>query len=285
MDKDIVKLAPSILSADFACLGEQVKEAEKAGADRIHVDVMDGHFVPNITIGPVVVQSLRPVTRLPLETHLMISEPDRYLEAFAEAGSTSLIVHYEGAIHLHRTVQRIRALGLPAGVAINPATPAGVLEEILPTLPLVHYRNLWDPALILKEILSAISRAKDELYDDKGYLALAEKMEEDAGEDEEKQIAAKKCLEIAAVYERYERAKADHKAMDFGDLIMGPTRLLENNKAIQAAVQLRHRHVVVDEYQDVNRASVPFTLGEPPDIVGRDLAEVAEAVLAADAPA
>ena len=131
-----------------------------------------------------------------------------------------------------------------------------VLEEILPTLPLVHYRNLWDPALILKEILSAISRAKDELYDDKGYLALAKKMEEDAGEDEEKQIAAKKCLEIVAVYERYERAKADHKAVDFGDLIMGPTRLLENNKAIQAAVQLRHRHVLVDEYQDVNRASV-----------------------------
>ena len=131
-----------------------------------------------------------------------------------------------------------------------------VLEEILPTLPLVHYRNLWDPALILKEILSAISRAKDELYDDKGYLALAKKMEEDAGDDEEKQTAAKKCLEIAAVYERYERAKADHKAVDFGDLIMGPTRLLENNKAIQAAIQLRHRHVLVDEYQDVNRASV-----------------------------
>ena len=131
-----------------------------------------------------------------------------------------------------------------------------VLEEILPTLPLVHYRNLWDPALILKEILSAISRAKDELYDDKGYLALAKQMEENAGEDEEKQIAARKCLEIAAVYERYERAKADHKAVDFGDLIMGPTRLLESNKTIQAAIQLRHRHVLVDEYQDVNRASV-----------------------------
>lgn len=131
-----------------------------------------------------------------------------------------------------------------------------VLEEILPTLPLVHYRNLWDPALILKEILSAISRAKDELHDDKEYLALARKMDDDAGDDEKKQVAARKCLEIAAVYERYERAKADHKAVDFGDLIMGPTRLLEENKAIQAAVQLRHRHILVDEYQDVNRASV-----------------------------
>ena len=131
-----------------------------------------------------------------------------------------------------------------------------MLEEILPTLPLVHYRNLWDPALILKEIFSAISRAKDELFDAPGYLALAKRMEEDAASDEEKQNAAKKCLEIAAIYERYESAKADHKAVDFGDLIMRPTRLLESNKAIQAAVQLRHRHVLVDEYQDVNRASV-----------------------------
>src|SRR5881275_3277478 len=98
MDKGAVKLAPSILAADFAKLGAQVAEAEKAGADRIHVDVMDGHFVPNISIGPLVVQSLRPITRLPLETHLMISDPDRYLEAFAKAGSDSLLVHVEGAI-------------------------------------------------------------------------------------------------------------------------------------------------------------------------------------------
>ena len=99
-----------------------------------------------------------------------------------------------------------------------------VLEEILPTLPLVHYRNLWDPSLILKEILSAISRAKDEAVPTtKAIVALAEKMQEDAGKDEEKQIAAQKCLEIAAVYQRYERAKSDHKAVDFGDLIMGPT--------------------------------------------------------------
>ena len=132
-----VKLAPSILAADFARLGQQVLDAEKAGADRIHVDVMDGHFVPNLSMGPPIVRSLRPMTSLPLETHLMISEPDRYLEAFAEAGSDTLIVHQEAGPNLHRTVQHIKNLGKRAGVAINPATPAILLEEILPDVNLV----------------------------------------------------------------------------------------------------------------------------------------------------
>jgi ribulose-phosphate 3-epimerase len=131
MNKRIVKLAPSILSADFACLGKQVGEAEQAGADRIHVDVMDGHFVPNISVGAPIVQSLRHVTRLPLETHLMISDPDFFLDEFTEAGSDSFLVHWEGNNDLHRTVQRIKALGKRVGVVINPATPAAVLEEIL----------------------------------------------------------------------------------------------------------------------------------------------------------
>jgi ribulose-phosphate 3-epimerase len=131
MHKGMVKLAPSILSADFACLGKQVSEAQEAGADRIHVDVMDGHFVPNISIGAPIVQSLRQVTRLPLETHLMISDPDFFLDEFTEAGSSSFLVHWEGNSNLHRTVQRIKALGKRVGVVINPATPATVLEEIL----------------------------------------------------------------------------------------------------------------------------------------------------------
>jgi len=132
MDKPKIKLAPSILSADFACLGEQVGEAERAGADRIHVDIMDGHFVPNISMGAPIVQSLRHVTSLHLEIHMMISNPDFFLPEFAKAGSDSFLVHWESNHNLHRTVQCIKALGKRAGVAINPATPAGVLEEILP---------------------------------------------------------------------------------------------------------------------------------------------------------
>jgi ribulose-phosphate 3-epimerase len=130
----VIKLAPSILAADFTRLGEQVAEAERAGADRIHVDVMDGHFVPNIAIGAPIVQSLRRVTRLPFETHLMITDPDAFLDEFAEAGSTSFLIHWEGNNNLHRTVQRIKTLGKRAGVAINPATPAAVLEEVLQDL-------------------------------------------------------------------------------------------------------------------------------------------------------
>jgi ribulose-phosphate 3-epimerase len=131
MDTRIIKLAPSILSADFAYLGKQVVEAEQAGADRIHVDVMDGHFVPNLSMGAPIVQSLRRVTRLPLEIHLMITDPDFFLDEFVEAGSDSFLVHWEGNANLHRTIQRIKALGKGAGVVINPATPASVLEEIL----------------------------------------------------------------------------------------------------------------------------------------------------------
>jgi ribulose-phosphate 3-epimerase len=132
MDGTAVKLAPSILSADFARLGDQVIEAEQAGADRIHVDVMDGHFVPNLSMGAAIVQSIRRVTHLPLETHLMISDPDFFLDEFAAAGSDSFLVHWEGNNNLHRTVQRIRTLGKRAGVVINPATSSAVLEEIVP---------------------------------------------------------------------------------------------------------------------------------------------------------
>jgi ribulose-phosphate 3-epimerase len=132
-----MKIAPSILSADFAALGEEIARVEAAGADQLHVDVMDGHFVPNITIGPVVVAAIKKRTRLPLDVHLMIVEPERYLADFARAGADALTVHAEACPHLHRTLVQIRELGARAGVALNPSTPPGALDYVLDELDLV----------------------------------------------------------------------------------------------------------------------------------------------------
>ncbi len=134
---NVVRLAPSILSANFAYLGDAVKTAEEAGADWIHIDVMDGHFVPNLTIGPVVVAALRRATTLPLDVHLMITNADAYLAAFAEAGADILTVHPEACPHLHRTLQTIRQLGLRAGVALNPATTESWLQYVMPLVDLI----------------------------------------------------------------------------------------------------------------------------------------------------
>ncbi|NIQ95996.1 MAG: ribulose-phosphate 3-epimerase [Desulfuromonadales bacterium] len=133
----MIKIAPSILSADFARLGEEVRAVDAAGADYIHVDVMDGHFVPNITIGPLVVDAVRKVTKKPLDVHLMIENPDLYIPDFARAGADIITVHAEAVPHLHRTVQLIRSLGKKAGVSLNPATPVSSLEVILDDLDLV----------------------------------------------------------------------------------------------------------------------------------------------------
>lgn len=130
MTTPLIKIAPSILSADFAALGEGVQSVEQGGADLIHVDVMDGHFVPNITIGPVVVRALNQVATRPLDVHLMLEEPDDYLQDFVDAGADLLSVHVEAVPHLHRTVQHIKSLGVSAGVALNPGTPASALNAI-----------------------------------------------------------------------------------------------------------------------------------------------------------
>ncbi|MEE2848228.1 MAG: ribulose-phosphate 3-epimerase [Gemmatimonadota bacterium] len=132
-----MKIAPSILSCDFSRLADEIQTVESGGADWIHVDVMDGHFVPNITIGPIITAGARKATDLPIDVHLMIEQPDRYLEAFVDAGADWLTVHAEACTHLHRTVQRIRELGARAGVAINPATPLASLTDVVPYIDLL----------------------------------------------------------------------------------------------------------------------------------------------------
>lgn len=130
-------VAPSILSANFAVLGEEVKEVEALGADWIHIDVMDGHFVPNITMGAFVVDAVRPVTKLPLDVHLMIENPDHYVEQFAKAGADSISVHVEACTHLHRTIQAIKALGVKSGVVLNPATPVESIQHVIEEIDFV----------------------------------------------------------------------------------------------------------------------------------------------------
>lgn len=133
----MIKIAPSILSADFMRLGEEIKAAETAGADMLHLDIMDGHFVPNITIGPAFVEAMRRTTTLPLDVHLMIEEPDKFLRDFIKAGADYITVHVETSVHLHRTIQWIKESGVKAGVSLNPATPIWSLDHILPDLDMV----------------------------------------------------------------------------------------------------------------------------------------------------
>ncbi|WP_376791951.1 ribulose-phosphate 3-epimerase [Thermoflexus sp.] len=158
-----IKIAPSILSADLACLARAVSEVAEAGADWIHVDVMDGHFVPNLTFGMPVVAALRRTTALPLDVHLMIEAPERYLEAFAHAGADRLIVHVEACPHLHRVVHQIRGLGLRAGVALNPATPLGAIEEILPDIDQVLIMTVnpgFGGQAFIERMLEKVRRAR-----------------------------------------------------------------------------------------------------------------------------
>ncbi|MGE6487942.1 ribulose-phosphate 3-epimerase [Paenisporosarcina sp. NPDC076898] len=138
----MIKIAPSILAANFSKLAEEVKEVEKAGAELIHIDVMDGHFVPNITMGPIVVEALRPVTDLPLDVHLMIKNPDLYIESFAKAGADYITVHVEACPHLHRTIQLIRSFGVKPGVVLNPHTPIETIQHVLEDIDMVLFMTV-----------------------------------------------------------------------------------------------------------------------------------------------
>jgi ribulose-phosphate 3-epimerase len=175
-----IKLAPSILSADFGRLGEQVVEATRAGADYIHVDVMDGHFVPNITIGPLVVAAIRSYTTLPLDVHLMIESPEKYIQQFAEAGANIVTVHVEVCPHLHRVVESIKELGVKAGVSLNPSTPLTTVDEVLPALDLVLLMSVnpgFGGQQFIEGTVGKIARLRRRLDE----LGLAAELEVDGG--------------------------------------------------------------------------------------------------------
>src|SRR5215831_21308463 len=177
---DPLLIAPSILSADFGRLAEEVRAVEAAGADWIHVDVMDGRFVPNITLGPQVVRALRAATRLPLDVHLMIVEPERYLDAFAEAGADIISVHLEASPHLHRTVQHIRGLGKRASVAVNPHSPLGGLDVVLPDLDMVLLMTV-NPGFGGQQFIDAVVPKISELHDEITSRRLEVDIEVDGG--------------------------------------------------------------------------------------------------------
>lgn len=208
----MVKIAPSILSADFAKLGEEIIAVEKGGADYIHVDVMDGHFVPNITIGPLIVEAIRPVTKLPLDVHLMIENPDQYIEAFAKAGADYITVHVEACRHLHRTIQNIKSFGVKAGVVLNPATPVESIQHILGDIDMVLLMSVnpgFGGQKFIPEVLPKIKKVK-QMAVEKGVEI---EIEIDGGVNPE---TAKLCIEAganvlvagSAIYNQADYAKA-----------------------------------------------------------------------------
>ncbi|MCM3569108.1 ribulose-phosphate 3-epimerase [Neobacillus mesonae] len=208
----MVKIAPSILSADFSKLGEEIIAVEKAGADYIHVDVMDGHFVPNITIGPLIVDAIRPVTKLPLDCHLMIENPDQYIEAFAKAGADYITVHVEACRHLHRTIQSIRSYGVKAGVVLNPATPVDTIQHVIADIDMVLLMSVnpgFGGQKFIPEVLSKISQVK-QMAAAKGFDI---EIEVDGGVNSE---TAAQCVEAganvlvagSAIYNQEDYAKA-----------------------------------------------------------------------------
>lgn len=170
-----ILVAPSILSADFARLGEEIAAVEAAGADWLHVDVMDGRFVPNITIGPLVVKAIRPLTKLPLDVHLMIVEPERYVDAFAEAGADTITIHVEACTHLHRTLTHIRSLGKRAGVTLNPSTSEDTLRYVLPVVDQVLVMTVnpgFGGQTLIREVLPKVAAIRKMIDDSRASIDL-----------------------------------------------------------------------------------------------------------------
>ncbi|MFJ7728983.1 ribulose-phosphate 3-epimerase [Neobacillus sp. NPDC097160] len=208
----MVKIAPSILSADFSKLGEEILDVEKGGADYIHIDVMDGHFVPNITIGPLIVEAIRPITKLPLDVHLMIENPDQYIEAFAKAGADYITVHVEACRHLHRTIQNIKSFGIKAGVVLNPATPVETIQHVIGDIDMVLLMSVnpgFGGQTFIPEVLPKIRKVK-EMAEQKGINL---EIEIDGGVNPE---TARQCMEAganvlvagSAIYNQPDYAKA-----------------------------------------------------------------------------
>lgn len=208
----MVKIAPSILSADFSRLGEEIKDVEIGGADYIHVDVMDGHFVPNITIGPLIVEAIRPVTKLPLDVHLMIENPDSYIEAFAKAGADYITVHVEACKHLHRTIHYIKSFGVKAGVVLNPATPVDSIRHIIEDVDMVLLMSV-NPGFGGQKFIPSVLQKIQEVKKLADSLGLTIEIEVDGGVNE---VTAKQCIEAganvlvagSAVYNEKDRGKA-----------------------------------------------------------------------------
>lgn len=190
----MVKIAPSILAADFAKLGEEITSVETGGADYIHVDVMDGHFVPNITIGPLIVEAIRPVTQLPLDVHLMIENPDSYIAAFANAGADYITVHIEACPHIHRTIQYIKSFGMKAGVVLNPATPVDTIQHIIADVDMVLLMSV-NPGFGGQQFIPAVLPKIKAVRDMVTALDLQVEIEVDGGVNAQ---TAKQCIEAGA---------------------------------------------------------------------------------------